>query len=303
MVALVGLGGSSVSAATPNWAVTAVATPSGVSAGADAGFIITVSNNGGSNVSQAYLTDALQNVAGTELANPSVILHTSFVSTSQGTCDAAGVRLNCSLGAIRAHKSATVTVAYVVPAGTTSPFKRIFEGNTTGVAGDKGGSSHGDVRQAAGTTEVGSGPDFAGRFIADNTLTVGDGAIGAGNNQSTTVTAPEGAIGVSVKDGPTVTTLLCAGCWSETSEIHVNGGALYSGFKVEIGIYKDLSQTVHGVFHQFDAGHDPASETITTKCSKSSPPAQVPCFSVTKLSGGSVSVTVWLKQNGTIRAF
>jgi hypothetical protein len=302
-VALASLGGGSVSAATPDWEVSAVATPSAVSAGADAGYIITISNNGGSNISQVYLTDALQNLDGSQLANPAVILGTSYVSSSQGTCDPVGERLACSLGAVRAHKSATVTVAYVVPTGTATPFKRVFEGNTTGVAGDKGGSSHGDVRQDDGTTEVGTGADFAGRFIADDVLTVSDAGIGAGNNQSTKVTAPTGAIGVSVKDGSSVPELACAGCWSETSEIHVNGVAFYSkGFKIEIGIYKDLSQTVHGVVHQFDAGHAPASETITTKCSKQSPPAVVPCFSVDKLSGGSISVTVWLKENGTIRA-
>lgn len=301
IVALVGLGGSSVSAATPNWAVDAVATPAAVSVGADAGFIITISNNGGSNISQVYLTDALRTVSDTDtvFANPQDILPTTFVATSQGTCDPVGVRLSCSLGAIRAHKSATVVVAYTVPTNLVGDFVRIFEGNTTGVAGDKGGSSHGDVRQDAGTTAIGTGDDFAGRFIADDVLIVGDSDIGPGNNQSTKVTAPKVGIGVSVKDGATAPGLVCTGCWSETSEIHVDGGLIYpKGFKVEIGVYKDLSQTVHGVVHQFDDG---TSETITTKCSKSSPPAQVPCFTVNKLAGGSISVTVWLKQNGTIR--
>ena len=301
-VALAGLGGGTVNAATPDWSMDAVATPAAVSAGVDAGYVITISNNGGSNISQVYLTDALQNLAGTEFANPATILPTSYVNPSQGTCDPVGVRLACSLGAIRAHKSATITVAYTVPAGTTSPFKRIFEGNTTGVAGDQGGNSHGDVRQAVGSTDIGTGDDFAGRFIAGTDLVVGDAPIGPGNNQSTKVTAPNGGIGASVKDGSTVPTLACTGCWSETSAIYVNAGAFYNkGFKVEVGIYKDLSATVHGVVHQFDAGHVPASETITTKCSKSTPPAAIPCFSVDKLAGGSISVTVWLNQNGTIR--
>ena len=289
-----------VNAATPAWSMSAVATPAAVSAGADAGYMVTISNNGGSNISQAYLTDALQNLAGTEFANPAQILGTSYVSPSQGSCAAVGARLSCSLGAIRAHKSATVTVAYVVPAGTATPFERVFEANTTGVAGDKGGSSHGDVVQAAGSTEVGSGPDFAGRFIAAaDDLIVGDAGFGPGNNQSTKVTAPKRGIGVSVNDGTSVAGITCTGCWSETSEIHVDGGAIYGqGFKVEIGIYKDLTQTVHGVVHQFDDG---TSELITTKCSNATPPKVIPCFSVDKLSGGSISVTVWLKQNGKIR--
>jgi uncharacterized repeat protein (TIGR01451 family) len=292
---------TSVSAATPDWSVGVVPAPAAVSVGADAGYIVTITNNGGSNISQAYLTDALQNLAGTEFANPDHILGTTYVSSSQGSCDPVGVRLACSLGAIRAHKSATVVVAYTVPDGAV-PFERIFEANTTGVAGDKGGSSHGDVRQAAGTTDVGSGPDFAGRFIADTSLIISDAGIGAGNNQSTKVTAPKRGIGVSVKDGTSVLGISCTGCWSETSEVHVDGGAVYGqGFKVEIGIYKDLTQTVHGVVHEFDAGHVPATELITTKCSNSTPPKVIPCFSVDKLPGGSISVTVWLTQNGKIR--
>jgi hypothetical protein len=290
-VALAGLGGASVNAATPGWTMDVVAAPASVAVDSDAGFIVTISNPGPSNINQVILKD-----------KSASSLNATYVGKTQGTCSAVGAPLDCSLGTIRANQSATVTVAYVVPAGTTVSFDRLFEATTTGIADDAHENSHGDILDKVGSAAIDGGSDFAGRFITNKLLTVGDTGIGASNNQSTTVTAPEGAIGVSVKDGPTVTTLLCAGCWSETSEIHVNGGALYTGgFKVEVGIYKDLSQTVHGVFHQFDAGHVPASETITTKCSKSSPPSEVPCFSVSKLSGGSISVTVWLKQNGSIR--
>lgn len=298
-VALAGLGGGTVSAATPAWNLVAISTPAKVTAGQDAYFNVTIHNTGKSNISQVFLTDATQtDTVPPVLADPQEILPTTFVSPSQGTCDPIGVDLHCALGAIRAGKSATVTVAYST-AGLAQ-ITRVFEGNTTGVAGDNQSASHGDVVQGVATTRTGSGPDFAGRYIADSELTVADDAIGAGNNQSTKVTAPNGGIGVSVEDGPGVPTFACAGCWSEASEIHVNGGASYSkGFKVEISVYKDLAQTVRGVNHQTDDGAlDPV---ITTKCSKSTPPAVIPCYSVKNLAGGSILVTVWLTQNGVIR--
>jgi uncharacterized repeat protein (TIGR01451 family) len=303
-LALSGLAIGSASAATPSWTMSVTSMPASVSVGADAGYRVTISNNGKSNISQVYLTDALVALDGTP-AIPGTILSTTYAASTQGSCDAPGVRLTCSLGAIRSGRSASVTVAY---ASTSDPtFRRIFEANTTGVAGDKSGSSHGDVLQHAGTTLTGSGADFAGRFIIDQVLTVGNAPFGAGNNQSTSVNAPQGVIGVSVQDGtlgdacPTA-----APCWSETSEIHVDNGAVYrNGFSAAIGIYKDLSQTVHGFYHRFDSPHlDGAiGEYVTATCPKSGTPSasQIPCLTVTKLSGGSVSIQIWLKENGTIR--
>jgi uncharacterized repeat protein (TIGR01451 family) len=299
-VALAGLGGGTVNAATPAWNLVATATPAKVTAGTDAYFSVTVHNTGKSNISQVFLTDALDNTAGTVSAVPYQILNTTYVSPSQGTCDPIGAPLHCSLGALRAGKSVTITVAYST-AGLDQ-ITRIFEGNTTGVAGDNQGASHGDVVQDDATTGTGSGPDFAGRFIKDDVLTVADEAISDHNPQSTKVTAPKGGIGVSVEDGTNGPE--CPGgpttCFSQASEIHVDGGNTYkNGFKVEISVYKDLSQTVRGVYHQTDGGTwDPV---ITTKCSKSTPPAVIPCYSVNNLAGGNVLVTVWLTQNGVIR--
>jgi len=300
-----------VLAATPAWHMTVTPNPATVSAGADAGYTVRIFNDGKSNISQVFLTDALDKIGTTDSAIPREILPTTYVSQSQGSCDPAGVRLACALGAIRAGNSATVIVAFSTGANTT--LQRIFEANTTGVAGDKTGSSHGDVLQEVGTTGTGSGPDFAGRFIVDQNLVVNDSlTLGADNLQSTKVNAPKGAIGVSVKDG--TFSLVCpVACWSQTSEISVGSGALFaSGFSVEIGIYKDLSQTVHGVYHEFDAPHLDSNgnptilgETITATCPKNGTPsaAQIPCFRSTNIGGGNILVTVWLKENGKIGNF
>lgn len=286
-------------AATPSWEMSVTPLPSEVKPGDVAGYRVVISNIGTSNISQVFLTNALDTKDGLTAADPYVILPTAYVATSQGSCDPVDERLDCTLGAIRSHKSATIVVAYDTET-TWTQLRVIFEANTTGVAGDNPGSSHGDVLQGIGLTTTNESDNFGGRFVTTGNQAVSNElALGPGNLQSTTVRSPMVGIPVTVADGDETTPITCpVACWSETSEIHVDNGAVFNGlFKVEIGIYKDLSKTVHGFYHVFDAGHVPAAEDITTKCPKNGTPSS-PCLSVTKLGGGSILVTVWLKENG-----
>jgi uncharacterized repeat protein (TIGR01451 family) len=297
-------GGGTVSAATPSWKMTVTPTPSKVTTGESAGYVVQIFNTGKSNISQVFLTDGLVKLDDGTLAIPAQILPTTFISTSQGTCDSLGTRLNCALGAIRARNSATVTVAFST--GTNSVLQRIFEVNTTGVAGDNPGSSHGDVLQGVGTTTTGTGDDFAGRFIVDNSVVVNDFlTLGNRNLQSTKVNVPAGAHGVSVADGNDASPIDCpvtTPCWSQTSEVHVDNGATFSsGFSVEIGIYRDLSQTVHGVYHQFDTPHNGVAGETLSACPKHGAPSH--CFTVVKTGAGNILVTVYLTENGKIGNF
>jgi hypothetical protein len=301
LVAMSAIGGSSIVASTPTWGLSSVVTtPAKVSAGADAGYVLTVVNSGTSNISQAYVTDGLQAKNGIK-AIPAQVLPTTYVTTTQGTCDPVGVRLRCALGALRAGTSATVTVAYSTASYAT--LRRIFEINTTGVAGDAKGSSHGDALQLIATTTTGTGADFAGRFVVGTDQTVSDSqTLGSKNKQWTKINVPATAIGVSV--GENGNALACPGCWSETSEIHVDRGLVYpAGFSGEIGIYKTLAQTVHGFYHQFDTPHVGGieGETVTATCSSATAPSVVPCFLVVPQGNGNVSVVYWLTENGTIR--
>jgi hypothetical protein len=300
LVALSAILGGTTSAATPSWTTSFVTpTPAKVSAGADAGYVITVINNGSSNISQAYVTDGLDAKDKTK-AIPYGILPTTYIHTTQGSCDPVGVRLWCSLGALRAGDTATVTVAYST--GSNATLRRIFEINTTGVAGDTKGNSHGDALQLIATTTTGTGADFSGRFVGSDLIVSDSQTLGSKNKQFTKVNAPGAAIGVSVAE--TGNALVCAGCWSETSEIHVDRGLVQpNGFSGEIGIYKTLAQTVNGFYHKFDAPHanGDLGETITTTCSSATTPSAVPCFLVTPLGNGNLSILFWLNENGTIR--
>jgi hypothetical protein len=286
-------------AATPSWNMVVTPLPSQVAPGDVAGYRVVISNTGSSNISQVFLTNALVTKDGLESADPAQILDTVFVTTSQGTCDPVGERLDCTLKAIKSGKSATVIVAYDTDLAT-SQLRVIFEANTTGVAGDNPGSSHGDVLQGIGLTALNGSGNFGGRFVtAGNSTVANEQALSALNLQSAKVVAPKTGIPVTVADGDQTTPISCpVACWSETVELNVDGGTLYPGlFKLEIGVHKDLSETVHGFYHVFDAGHVPAAEDIVTKCPKNGNP-NAPCFSVTKLGGNDILVTVWLKENG-----
>ena len=299
-LALSVIGAGTASAATPGWSMNVTELPAKVTAGENAGYRVQIFNTGKSNISQVFLTQALITSDGLTHAFPGdTILDTTFVSSTQGTCDAAGTRLYCALGAIRANRSATVVVAF-----STAGYDhlvQIFEANTTGVAGDQNNASHGDVLQGVGTTATGTGGNFAGKFITDTTTAVNDEiGLTADNEQSTKVNVPAGARGVSVADGTDAAPVDCAAagftCFSETSEIHVDAGASFgSGFSVEIGIYKDLAQTVQRVIHQFDDG----TFEVLSKCPKRGTPSN--CFNSANAGGGSILVTVYLTKNGGLR--
>jgi hypothetical protein len=286
-------------AATPSWDMTVTPLPSQVKPGELAGYRVVITNTGTSNISQVFLTNALDTTDDPPVsADPYAILDTAYVSTSQGVCDPVGVRLDCTLGAIRKNKSATVVVAYATTP-TAAQLLVVFEANTTGVAGDNPGSSHGDVLQGIGLTTTNPSDDFGGRFVTAGLEDVfNEQTLGTGNLQTTRVGAPALGIGVTVADGAPASDW-CPTCTSQSSEVNVNNGATFSnGFKIEIQVSKDLvSGSISTVYHQLDNGN---VEPITTACPKNGNPnaSQMPCFKVKNLPGGHSLVTIWTKSNG-----
>ena len=146
----------------------------GSRAGADAGYIVTIKNTGKSNISQVFLTDALANANGT-LADPARDpRHHICRPRARDRAIRQATRLDCALGAIRAGRSATVVVAFSTERNAI--LQRVFEANTTGVAGDNPGSSHGDVLQGSARRRPAPVPTSPGRFIKDDVLIVQDSA-------------------------------------------------------------------------------------------------------------------------------
>jgi len=189
-----------------------------------------------------------------------------------------------------------------------------FVFNTTGVANDKGKNSHGDDYLTTGSVSLDDTKDFGGAYTATGLQVVTDSqALHATRNpQFTAVSSPAGSIGVTVGEKPG-NAFVCPAdastCFGQWSVISVNAGAPYpNGFSVLLGYKGNIGNAsfVH-LFDSYDAVTNPtAYETIlypANICSSPSPAAaEIPCM-ILSSSGGNSYATLWLNQNGQIKAF
>lgn len=217
-----------VEASPPNWVMNVVALPASVAPGATAGYRVTITNNGPSNISSLYLV--------TKTTAATVYVDDS--GDGRNACTDAGVALSCSFGALNALEHVTITVAYTTT-GSTS-FDPGFEGNTTGQAYTDPKRSHGDTlidSTFAGTTLNGD-KNFGGAFnITFGGVVSNNASLTGQNKQSTKVSNLPAATGATVLDGPTVTgsctdDLLngidCSKLFGEWSQVNVGNGGQYA---------------------------------------------------------------------------
>jgi Domain of unknown function DUF11 len=279
------------SAGQPSWSMTVENTPSVVAAGSEAGFEVTISNAGPSNISKLSLaTDTT--------------VAPDFVTTTQGTCTAPGRVLSCNLGTLRTGASVTVAVAFPTSADASS-FTAGFFATTCGASSsDKGHSSHGDTlrdpNEAA--TQLTNSPDFAGGFSLDGAPVSTDPYLSTANVQSTTVVPPKGDVVATAQDGLGSDAFSCTGCtgtlFGEWSSVNVDNGAVQSGLiKVTLTVRKD--QIPYGtklrdivLVHVLDNG---TTEILSQRCCRT-PTAG--CISVTQLRNGDVQITGYVTENG-----
>ena len=288
------LGVGSVSASPPHWSMAVTKLPPTVAAGANAGYVVTITNAGPSNIATLFLVDDAGN--------------TSYVSTpTQGSCLAAGVPLKCTFGTLRAGRSVTVTVAHTVG---TSALTVTFQANTTGSTfSDTGNTSHGDTLSKTVTTSVSSSQNFGGGFVVGSTTVQNYQTVGNSNKQATKVIAPASLIPATVEDGITsgiaCNAVKCANAFGEWSRLNVNNGATYGApFKVTILVWGgavpggvQASDIV--VLHTLDDGV--TTQTISVNCTPSTgTPTNAECRTVTKV-GNNYQIVVWLFKNGNLR--
>jgi hypothetical protein len=216
-----------VQASTPNWVMDVVALPGSVAPGATAGYSVTITNNGPSNISSLFLV--------TKTTAPTV-----YVDDSQrpNSCTPAGVALNCAFGALNALDHVTVIVAYVTTG--SGSFDPVFEGNTTGQAFTDPKRSHGDVLtdgDFAGTT-LNSDKNFGGAFnVVFGGFVSNNASLTGQNKQSTKASNLPAATAATVLDGPNVTGTCtddpskgidCSKLFGEWSEVNVGNGGPYT---------------------------------------------------------------------------
>jgi len=300
------------SAAAPNWKMTVVTLPDTVRSGANAGYEVTIQNNGTSNISALYLRSTGKGLS----------------YTDNSLCSAAGdTTLYCSFGALAAGGHVTIVVAFTA---TGSSFVPGFYANTTGATlSDKGKNSHGDslfATDANGnpvtpTTTVSSSKDFGGGFVL-GTDGVSTDPVGGNNNQQTTLNPPGQDLVTTVQDGPgntqtlgngTVVTFNCpAGntCIGDWSRIFVRSVANFgdttesftTAFKVVLTLKASLVsnasslQLVHitddGVTHTYSQANSCGTFPNLTNVDN--------CLDVKK-TGNTYTLTTWVTQNGGMK--
>jgi hypothetical protein len=266
------------SAAPPNWVMTVTTVPGEVTPGAPAGYDVTITNNGPSNISQLYLVARV---------NGKTNVPTAFVGTpSQGTCSPGGQVLLCTFGALNAGQSVTVRVGYGTPSsGSSSQVE--FEGSTSGTSFTDPGRSHGDLllpNPAITSTILNSNKNFGGFFSTDGTNSGGNSDQLNGNNkQSTRITGLIAGFDGTVSDGSvtpdaclpnTTPGVDCTLIDGETSVVNVNGGVNVPGGFFVIIHYKN-GTTPTGFVHTFSGPGGP-QEKINACADPAHPTA--PCF-------------------------
>jgi hypothetical protein len=266
-------------AATPNWSGSVTATPPAVPAGGVAGYEVSITNNGPSNISKLYLF--------TEPGAPNPV----YVSDAR--CNDSGP-LYCSFGALRKKRSITVTVAFPTPAESPSDFEVTFVWNTSGLGSGGGDNSHGDALVLTGTTAVSDDlQDFAGGFLVPggSTLVANDQDIGAANPQAASLFAPRTGIGATVGDGAPGICPTGFECFGEATNLVVgNGSTQYGMFRVVMTIDGSIippgvTPANFGVLHVLDNG---TVDEITTICPSSGTPSS-PCKKVETLGAEEVA--------------
>ena len=281
------------SASTPNWSMSVVDLPSLAANGSGAGYRVTITNAGPSNISTLFLVTKIQN-------SP------SFVTTTQGRCSAPGAGpLSCSFGALNAGRSVTVVVGYVTPASGTS-FDPVFQANSNGATFSDGrGTSHGDTLQDPNETptRLTTSRDFAGGFALNRNNVTTDTNLSKNNVQSTSVTPPEVGVIATVEDGlggPDT----CTGCtktlFGDWSQVTVGHGETFGDlFPVTLLVYgkalpKQATTDTIDLVHVLDNG---TTEILSTRCGVT---PTLNCVTVTPV-GSNIRITGWFNQNGRVK--
>jgi hypothetical protein len=299
-----------VNAATPIVAVGGTGpTPGTISYGEPVAFAPTLTNKDTSTFSLTLTT------------SDQTLVVLSATATG-GTC-LQTTPLSCTFKNVK--PTATVSALVVLQAPSTGTgFNVQFKWDTTGVAGDKGGNSHGDSfywpnngTNTDNTTFLPVGlkndANFHARYVLTNKqTTIGDDqTVGTGNPQATQVIVGSTGFDVTVSDGVIDKNFCGLGlsCFGDTSTIQVNGdiGQLPGGGWFRVVLTLDSSEIASGInannitiYHRLNDGSE---ENISASCTLSGgvPTNTTACIIVKKLPGNDLQVTIWTKNNGFMK--
>ena len=297
---LAALGAGPAMAATPDWNVAFKSLPAAVKAGNDAGWEVTVSNDGPSQINALTATIRVEGGGAPVWWGPMPISTGGFA-----TCAPTASSLVCDLGTMVDNATATITVAFNTPSTVGNQFDIFVDlvAGTGDTGSDGPGKSRGDADTFDWPTAVVTNPNYDGGFVVSDDTYVTTGDLRRQNKQNSTVDVASNHIPVTVEDGPTVTgvcgTVDCTeviGEWTKIDVpnhvgfIHVTlfvwGGAVDGGVSAD-EIY---------VIHDPDAG---ATYTISATCPDGGP-TTFECIDVDKV-GSNWKIDVYILNNGTLR--
>lgn len=305
-----------VAAKPPGWAINAVATPPKVLNESDAGWVVTVSNGGKSNISAVYLVTNIPD--DDPLGVPSFVsgaTWTGQTGPSDPCSDAGAGPLLCSFGNIVAGGSVTFTVAFPAPAtGSTWSFKFLGFGNGN-TPSDEGNTSHGDFVEGQASVDLTTDKNFAGTFSTDGLPIANGDALGPKNIQFSSLDAPASNIGVSLEDGLPDNTFgcnnlaQCAHRFGEWTRLYVANGATFAdGIRVAttiLGSKVPSAADVDNIVLIHDPDGPAPAYVISTPCTGNGLNADGPdentlgeeCITVTEV-GNNFLIVGWMLNNG-----
>lgn len=312
------LGTGVVSAANPTWRVDFDNLPNVVSPEADAGWLVTVTNDGPSNINDLNITiDSKSTTAGYSYLS-ALDVSTGFVVAP---CPTVGGVTTCNVGTLPDDATVTFTVAFAVPTGASGPFNiTIGLRSGTGDTETDPGHSRGDKKDFPWSTPIVQNSNFDGGFTVDDHTYQTNQNVGRRNVQATTVENVGDAIGVTVSDGgyePNPTCPVQPACdqvIGEWSNINVDDGQTQSAFKltllvsgstVPVGTDAEDIVLLHVLDYDGpDAGTDHDLVIIGDSddeiCDSADDSASAECIFVTKV-GSNFRIVAWLFENGGAR--
>jgi hypothetical protein len=309
MVATMLVGVGSASAANPTWAVAFDRLPNMVAPGSDAGWFVTVTNNGPSNINDLNISVTSEETGGL----PSYFVGMDLSSGGTESCSTATGALVCNVGTLVDDGTVTFVVAFPVPASDIGTFDLNIglRAGTGDTETDGPGKSRGDKKTFTNSTPISSSPNFDGGFSVDDTTYQTNQSIGRRNVQASTVENVAGNVGVTIEDGITngvdCATAASRTCFAEWTALNVDDGAAFgSPFKVTLLI---SGSAVPGgtsaddivVVHELENGSvEILGDEEGELCASDNDSASAECIFVTKV-GNNLKIVAWLFGNGNLR--
>lgn len=292
-MALLLLGVGTASASTPGWTGSnAVAILDSVGPGKDAGFTVTLKNDGPGNISTlSFKADKAA----------------SYVSDQR--CVTAPT-LSCNFGAQNVGVDIVFEVAFQVPTSGSS-FNVTFSESANGFStSDKGHNSRGDSNSFSGTAAITTGGgDFDGGVNVGGDTYSDNQSVGRSNVQATKLENAPNLAAVTIQDGVASFTCQtgvaqCSRLIGEWSVLHVGDGTV-GPIKVTILIY---GNSVSGnpdpsTLFLVHTGDNGLTNVISQQCTYTAGVVNnADCLAGTPTKvGKNYQIVAWLAKNGGIR--